>query len=216
MGLTLLAASVAPGSVQADGLTGWVLDVVRAIGELGVGLLVLVEVIVPPIPSEVVLPFSGALVADGRFTFVGVLVASTVGAVVGAIVLYELSRRLGRQRVMRWLARIPLVRRDDVERGDAWFADHGATAVFVGRMIPGVRSLISVPAGAQRMPRTRFLAYTTAGTALWNALLVGAGVLLGRQWRAIEDYTQWLDVAMVAAVAAALARLGWRRLQEDA
>lgn len=214
MGLILTAATDAVTTVEAGGLTGWVLDVVRAIGELGVGLLVLLEVVVPPIPSEVVLPFSGALVADGRFTFLGVLVAATIGAVLGAQVLYEAARWLGRERVARWLAAIPLVRRDDVEQGADWFDRYGRTAVLTGRMIPGVRSMISIPAGAQGMHRGIFLVLTTGGTLLWNALLIGAGVLLGRQWQTVEQYTTWLDVAMVAAVVYVVGRLLWRRWRE--
>lgn len=209
---SLLAVEAAQ-KVEAGGLTGFVLDVVRTIGELGIGLLVFVEVVIPPIPSEVVLPFSGALVADGRFTFLAVLVAATAGGVLGALLLYELARVLGHDRVARWLTRVPLVRRDDVQRGSEWFARHGTATVFTGRLVPGVRSVISIPAGAEGMSRTRFLLLTTGGTTIWNALLVGGGVLLGRQWQSVQRYTQWLDVAMVAAVAYVLVRLVWRRLR---
>lgn len=212
--MELIVAAASSGRVQAGGLTGWVLDVVRAIGELGIGLLVLLEVVVPPIPSEIVLPFSGALVADGRFTFLGVLVAATIGSLLGALLLYELARGLGRDRVVRALAAVPLVRRGDVEQGADWFDRHGRTAVFTGRMVPGVRSMISIPAGAQRMHRGTFLALTAGGTLLWNALLVGAGVLLGRQWQTVESYTTWLDVAMLAVVGYGIVRLARRRWRE--
>lgn len=197
--------------VEAGGLTGFVLDVIRAIGELGIGLLVLAENVVPPIPSEVVLPFAGALVAEGRFTFASVVVASTLGSVLGAVLLYELGRGMGHDRVARALARVPLVRREDVDRGSAWFQRHGTAAVLTGRLVPGVRSVVSIPAGAQEMPRVRFLLLTTAGTAAWNTLLVGAGVLLGRQWRTVESYTGWLDLVMVAAVLVVVGRLLHRR-----
>lgn len=210
----ILAAARSAANVEASGLTGFVLDVVGAIGELGIGLLVLVEVVIPPIPSEVVLPFSGALVADGRFTFLGVLLAATLGGVLGALLLYELARALGHDRVARWLAEVPMVRRDDVDRGSAWFERHGSVAVLTGRLVPGVRSVISIPAGAQAMPRGRFLLLTAAGTAVWNALLIGAGVLLGQQWQTVESYTQWLDVAMVAAVLVVIGRLVQRRLRD--
>lgn len=211
----MTAAATAAADVDAGGLTGFILDVVRAIGEFGVGLLVFVEVVVPPIPSEVVLPFSGALVASGRFTFLGVLLASTLGAVLGAALLYELARRMGHERVARAIARVPLVEREDVDRGSEWFGRHGSIAVLTGRMVPGVRSVISIPAGAQEMSRPRFLLLTTLGTAAWNALLIGAGVLLGRQWQVVEDYTRWLDLAMVAAVVGVIARLAWRRVVRE-
>lgn len=207
-------AAASSQQIDAGGLTGWVLDVVRAIGELGVGLLVLLENIVPPIPSEVVLPFSGALVAGGRFTFVAVLIASTIGSVLGAVLLYELGRRLGEDRVARGLAKVPLVTEEDVDRGSAWFSRHGHVAVLTGRLVPGVRSVVSIPAGAQEMPRHTFLLLTLGGTVVWNALLIGAGVLLGRQWQQVEQYTKWLDVAMIVAVVVVVVRLGWRRVRE--
>lgn len=214
MALMLATASSATQTIEAGGLTGWIIDVVRTIGEIGVSLLVLLEVVVPPIPSEVVLPFSGALVAGGRFTFLGVFVAATIGSVLGAWALYEAANRLGHDRVARGLARIPLVRRDDVDRGDGWFRRHGRIAVLTGRMVPGVRSLVSIPAGAQEMSRPLFLTLTAVGSGLWNGLLIGGGVLLGRQWQTVEDYTRWLDVAMVVAVGLGLAKLVQRRLRD--
>lgn len=199
------------GEVDAGGLTGLVLDVVDAIGEIGVALFVLLETVVPPIPSEVVLPFAGALVADGRFTLVDVMVAATTGSVLGAWVLYEAARWAGEARVTRWLAKVPLVADDDVERGADWFRRHGGTAVLTGRLVPGIRSLVSVPAGAQAMPRGRFLLLTALGSGAWNAVLVGAGVALGERWSAVERWTGWLDAAMLAAVAFVLVRLVRRR-----
>lgn len=208
----MIVAAASP-AVQAGGLTGFVLDVVRAIGEVGVALFVLLETVVPPIPSEVVLPFAGALAADGRFTFLGVLVAATIGSVLGAWALYEAARRAGEDRVTRWLAAVPLVEREDVGRGAAWFRRYGAAAVLVGRLAPGVRSLVSVPAGAQRMPRPRFLLLTTLGSGAWNAALLGAGYALGRRWTVVERWTGWLDVALVVGTVALAVRLGYRRWQ---
>ena len=98
------------------------------------------------------------------------------------------------------LSRIPLVDREDVERASAWFDRHGRAAVFFGRLVPGVRSLISLPAGASRMPLGRFAAYTTAGSLVWNGLLVGAGVWLGDRWEQVESYAGWLDRVFVAAL----------------
>lgn len=207
--MSLLAA--ASPAVEAGGLTGLVLDVVRAVGELGVALLVLLEVVVPPIPSEVVLPFAGALVADGRFTAVGVVTAATLGSVLGAQLLYEAARRLGEDRVGALLAKVPLVTREDVERGAEWFRRHGNTAVLTGRLVPGVRSVVSVPAGAQAMPRGRFLGLTALGSLVWNALLVGGGVALGERWQTVERWTGWLDVVMVVALLYAVAKLVRRR-----
>ena len=205
--------AVTAPTVRAGGLTGLVLDVVRAIGEVGVALLVLLETVVPPIPSEVVLPFAGALAADDRFTFVGVLVAATLGSVVGAWLLYEAARQVGEPRVTGWLAAVPLVERADVERGSSWFRRHGGRAVLLGRLVPGIRSLVSVPAGAQAMPRPRFLLLTTVGSTAWNAALIGAGFALGRRWTVVERWTGWLDVALVVGLLAVVGRLVQRRLR---
>lgn len=207
----VLSGGTARSAVEAGGLTGFVLDVVRAIGEVGVALLVLVENVVPPIPSEVVLPFAGALVADGHFTFIGVLGASTAGSVLGAAGLYELGRRVGPQRVAAGLATVPLVRRSDVDAAAEWFRRHGQVAVLTGRLVPGVRSVISIPAGAQRMPRGRFLLLTTVGTVGWNALLIGAGLLLGQRWQTVGRYTQWIDTALWGLLGLVVVRLLYRR-----
>lgn len=215
MGVTVTATtSGTTAAVEAGGLTGFVLDVVRAIGEVGVALLTLVENLVPPIPSEVVLPFSGALVADGHFTFTGVLVASTAGSVLGAVVLYELGRRVGPQRVAAGLASVPLVRRSDVDEAAGWFRRHGRAAVLSGRLVPGVRSVISIPAGAQRMPRGQFLLLTTLGTTGWNALLIGAGLLLGQRWQTVGRYTQWIDVVLWGLLGLVVVRLLHRRFSD--
>lgn len=197
--------------MEAGGLTGFVLDVVGAIGEPGIALLVLLEVVFPPIPSEVVLPFAGALVADGRFTAVGAVTAATVGSVLGAQLLYEGARAVGEQRVTALLARAPLVTSEDVERGSTWFRRHGPTAVLTGRLVPGVRSVVSVPAGAQAMPRGRFLLLTTLGSTVWNAALIGAGVALGRRWQVVQEWTGWLDVALLVGLAVGVVQLARRR-----
>ncbi len=127
--------------------------------------------------------------------------------------LYGLGAWLGRERATAVLSRIPLVDREDVERASAWFDRHGRAAVFFGRLVPGVRSLISLPAGASRMPLGRFAAYTTAGSLVWNGLLVGAGVWLGDRWEQVESYAGWLDRVFVAALVVVVAWAVWRRVR---
>ena len=185
-----------------------------AIGEVGIALLVLVEHVVPPIPSEVVLPFAGALVSDGRFSFAGVVLAATIGSVAGGVVLYELGRGVGRERLLGLATRVPLVTGEDVDRAERWFDRHGRTAVLTGRLVPGVRSLVSLPAGAARMPRGLYVGLTAVGSLVWNALLVGLGVQLGDRWERVERFTGLLDVVLVALVAWAVLRLGHRRWRE--
>lgn len=164
------------------GLTGWLADLIAAAGEVGVGLLTFVETVVPPIPSEVVLPLAGFLAQSGQLSLTWVIIASTVGSVAGALVFYALGALLGLERSIRLLSKIPLLDADDLHHASTWFAGHGRASVFFGRLVPGVRSLISLPAGAQRMPIVAFAALTAAGSAVWNSVLVGAGYAFATQW----------------------------------
>lgn len=214
VGTALLAAQTG-GSRDVGGLTGFVLDVIESIGSIGVALLVAIEHIIPPLPSEVVLPFSGALVADDRLGFWTVLLAATLGSVVGGWVLYELGRAFGRDRVVAGLSRVPLFVDEDVEKADGWFERHGEIAVLTGRLVPGVRSLVSIPAGAQRMQRAKYLGLTAAGSLAWNAALIGVGVALGQDWQRVQRYSSWVDIALVVALVALVARAVWDRLHDD-
>lgn len=205
---------VAQGGAELTGLSGVIADVIAQLGEVGVGVATLVETLFPPIPSEVILPFAGYLAEQGRLNLVGVIVAATAGGVVGALLLYGFAALIGQERASALVARIPLVDRDDVDRASDWFSRHGRPAVFFGRLIPGVRSLISLPAGAQRMPMQQFIAYTTAGTLLWNALLIGGGWTLGTQWDRVSQYADWLDRALIAAVVGFVGWLAVRRYRK--
>jgi membrane protein DedA with SNARE-associated domain len=198
---------------QLPGLTGWVASVMEAMEEPGVGLLTALETVFPPIPSEVVLPLGGFLTRQGGFSLPLVLLSATLGSVLGALALYGLGAWLGRERATAVLSRVPLVDREDVERASAWFDRHGRAAVFFGRLVPGVRSLISLPAGANGMPLVQFTAYTTGGSLVWNTLLVGAGVLLGDRWDQVEQYSSWLDRALIAALVGVVGWAVWRRVR---
>lgn len=206
------AATAAPGG--PGGLTGWVIDVVDALGEFGVGLLTLIETVFPPIPSEVVLPLAGYLGNRGRLDLAGVLIASTAGALAGALLLYGLGARLGERRATALLARLPLTDEADVRRAADWFHRHGGIAVFTGRLIPGVRSLISLPAGAAHMPLPKFVVLTVLGSAMWNALLIAGGYALGTQYALIERYAHVLDYVIVAAVVIAVGLMVRRRFRK--
>ena len=186
------------------GLTGWVAGVIDSLGTVGVGLLVALENLVPPIPSEIVLTLGGFLANQGRMSLPLVILAATVGSVVGALILYWLGRRLGEDRLKRWLDRIPLVDTEDLEKADRWFERHANVAVLFGRCVPVVRSLISIPAGANEMPLGRFVGFTALGSGAWNSLFVGAGFALGSNWQRVEQYAQWFDYAIYALVVAGI------------
>jgi membrane protein DedA with SNARE-associated domain len=180
------------------GLTGWIAGIIDSLGVAGVGLLVALENLVPPIPSEIVLTMAGYLAGEGDLNVVLVVVAATAGSVAGALALYWLGRGLGEDRLRRWLDRIPLVDADDLDKADRWFERHAGAAVLFGRMVPVVRSLISIPAGANELPVAKFLLFTTIGSGIWNTLFVGAGYALGSRWQEVDRYSHWFDYAILA------------------
>ncbi|GAB4068168.1 hypothetical protein GCM10028777_26370 [Angustibacter speluncae] len=211
MPLLLSASSSSPA--ELPGLSGWVASVMDSLGEPGVAALTALETVFPPIPSEVVLPLAGFLTRQGSLSLPLVLVAATAGSLVGALALYALGAWLGHDRATAALARLPLVDREDVDKASDWFDRHGRAAVFFGRLVPGVRSLVSLPAGANRMPLPTFTLYTVAGSLLWNGLLVGAGALLGDRWEQVDQYAGWIDKVFVGALVLVLAWAVVRRLR---
>ena len=198
---------------ELGGLVGFAAQAVDALGEWGVGLFTLAETVFPPIPSEVILPLAGFLTRQGTMNMALVLVTSTLGAYVGALLLYWLGARLGLERSIRWLSRLPLMDREDFEKAADWFRRHGRSAIFFGRLLPGVRSLISLPAGAERMHLGTFSAFTIAGSVIWNGLLIGLGALLGAQYRLIDEYSRFLNYAVYAALAIVVGSLIVRGLR---
>jgi membrane protein DedA with SNARE-associated domain len=186
---------------------------IDSLGEWGVGAFTLAETVVPPIPSEVILPLAGYLAKQGSLNLFLVFVTSTLGAYLGALLLYWLGAKLGLERSIRGLSKLPLVDREDFEHAAGWFRRHGRSSIFFGRLLPGVRSLISLPAGAASMPLGTFSLYTLAGSGLWNGGLIGLGYLLGTQYRLIEQYSKFLNYAVYAALALTVVLLVGRRVK---
>lgn len=182
-------------------------------GSVALGLIMLAENLFPPIPSEIVLPYAGFLVGRGQLSFVQALLASTVGSVVGAVVLYAIGHYGGRPLVLRfrWLLRLSEA---DLDRADRWFDRFGTPLVFGARMVPIARSVVSLPAGWSGMPVWRFLALTTVGTVLWNALLIGAGAALGENYERVAGWVGAYQKVVLVAVLLGLVAAGvwlWRR-----
>ena len=195
-------------------LTDLVIAVVDAIGYLGVALLVALESIFPPIPSEVVLPLAGFVAGRGEASLVGMVIAATVGSVVGSWVLYGVAAWVGPARLHRFVARYGRWFRltvDDLARAEAWFDRRSGSAVLLGRCVPLIRSLVSIPAGFRRMPLLPFTLYSAAGSLLWNGALVGAGALLGDRWERVGDVVGLLQTAVVLLLVAGVGFLVWRR-----
>lgn len=205
--MSVLAAT----SSDQGGITGFLLDLIETLGPVGVGMTIFIETVIPPIPSEVVLSAAGVLINDGRMALLPVILFATLGSVLGAAVLYQVGRSLGPRRSHAFLDRLPLVKTEDVDRTFEWFERHGRPAVFFGRMVPIVRSFVSVPAGVVKMPWAQFLAYTLAGSLIWNSLLIGLGVALGD---VVNDYLQYFDYVIYAAVVAVVAWFVYRAVKE--
>ncbi len=203
-----------------DGLSGWILETIQALGYLGLAFLLALENLFPPIPSEVVLPLAGFLVGRGQLNFWGAVGAATFGAVAGALILYALGRWGGRRLILRY-GRFLNVNDESLKRAESWFRHYGDAVVLVARVIPLARSIVSIPAGTMHMPVLRFTVLTTIGTTVWNIILIWAGRLLGENWdsvsRWVGSYSNVVYVVIgVFAVAYIVTKLIQRRNQSKA
>jgi Uncharacterized membrane-associated protein len=193
-------------------MQGWIVSVMNQFGYIGIALLIAIENIFPPIPSEVILTFGGFMTTVTEMKIWGVILSATVGSVLGAVVLYGVGRWLNPRRLESWLdgriGKMLHFKKEDVSRAGKWFAHHGKTTVFFCRFIPIVRSLISIPAGMARMNLGVFLLLTTLGTAIWNTVLVFAGAFLGQSWEVAVGYINAYTNIFVAICAVAVIALG--------
>ena len=181
-----------------------VVSLVGALGAPGVGIAVAAENLFPPIPSEVILPSAGFAAASGSMGLVSAIVWATIGSVVGALALYALGAWFGRARFYSLAANIPFVKEVDIKRAEAWFVRRGPLAVLLGRVVPVVRSLISIPAGIERMKLLPFTVYTAIGSAAWNSILIGAGYALGANWTLVEEWISRYQLIVFAFAGVAL------------
>jgi membrane protein DedA with SNARE-associated domain len=194
-------------------VTDWVFSIVDRMGELGVGLLILLENLVPPIPSEVVLPLAGFRAQTGALNVVLVWVASTAGSVLGALVLYGLGAWLGRDRLLRlsekrWFV---ITSRKDLERGSEVFERHGRKVVLLARFVPFLRSVVSIPAGVVKMPLVTFVMLTAVGSGVWNAAFVGLGWVLGDNWGSVQRWLGPVGYVVIGLLVVGLVVLVVRR-----
>lgn len=183
-----------------------ILDIINQYGYLGIFLLITIENIFPPIPSEVILTFGGFLTTYTNLQIWGVILSATIGSVAGAIILYIIGRILNAERLAQLfdskLGKLLHLKKEDVGQAESWFSKHGSKAVFFCRFVPIVRSLISIPAGIANMPLLPFLGLTLIGTFIWNVILVYLGRFAGNAWETIAGY---VDVyAMIALAVFAL------------
>jgi membrane protein DedA with SNARE-associated domain len=169
----------------------WITNLMTSMGYLGIGLLMFLENLFPPIPSELIMPLAGFNIAKGKMAFLPAIAAGTLGTVLGALPWYYLGCQLGEERIKKLVDRYGKWLRisvRDVDRAKGWFDRSGQFAVLIGRLIPGVRTLISLPAGMAKMPIAPFVLYSTVGTALWVSLLTYGGYVLGDKYEDIEHF----------------------------
>lgn len=174
---------------------------IEAMGYIGIFLLMCLENIFPPLPSEFIMPLAGYMTVEKKFTLFGVVLSGTMGSLAGNLPLYYLGSRLGKDKLKRfigkhgrWLALSPA----DIDKADLWFTRHGHKAVMFCRLVPAIRSLISIPAGFNKMKLPRFLLFSFIGTAVWISFLAGAGYYLGSSFGQIDNYLNIIVYAVLA------------------
>ena len=193
------------------GLTEWIAGVVAALGYPGIFLLMTVEGIITPIPSELILPFAGYLAAQGRFHPALVILVATIGSTLGSTVAYYIGYYAGRPIISRY-GRFVGLGDDDLRWAEDWFRKYGAWGNLIGHAIPGVRSFISFPAGIGRMDIRRYVLFTAMGSAIWNTVLVVAGFVLLERWIVVAETTENVDLyVVVAAMAGIFGYIYWRK-----
>ena len=197
-----------PGEV-----TDWIFGIVDALGALGVGLLILLENVVPPIPSEVILPLAGFRARTGTLNVLTVWPAATAGSVIGALLLYGLGAWLGHERLHRlaghrWFV---FASQKDIDRGDELFDRHGGKVVLLARCVPFLRSVVSIPAGISGMPILRFTVLTAIGSGVWNAAFIGLGWALGENWDTVEQWLGPVGYVVIGLLVVGLVVLAIRR-----
>lgn len=195
--LPVISAAAPPAPPTDSGLAGWAADLMSTLGAPGAGLIVALENLFPPIPSEIILPLAGFAAGRGEFSVLSAIIWTTAGSVVGAVALYLIGMLASDAWLRRTLAKMPLVHERDVVKAEQWFDRNGRAAVFVGRMIPGVRSFVSIPAGQRRMPWWEFIGLTALGSLIWNSVFVGGGYALGSRWHLVERYAGFFQTVVI-------------------
>ncbi|EAF6036247.1 DedA family protein [Listeria monocytogenes] len=182
----------------------WITSIMADFGYIGIFVLITVENLFPPIPSEIILTFGGFMTTVTSLNVVMVIIVATLGSVVGAILLYKVASYFGKERLTKIVlkyGRILWLKESDIERAESFFLKYGSWAVFLCRMIPLIRSLISIPAGMTKMKMSRFLILTTAGSLLWNTVLIGLGAVLGESWNEIVVFMDSFSTIIYSVIA---------------
>jgi membrane protein DedA with SNARE-associated domain len=192
----------------------WITNIITSLGYWGIGLLMFLENLFPPIPSELIMPLAGFTVAKGDMQIFPVMVAGVVGTVLGALPWYYAGKLLGEERLRKlansyskWLG----ITGKDIDKSTAWFEKHGNNAVLMGRMVPGVRTLISIPAGISDMDILPFVLYSTIGTTLWVGFLTATGYFLGNNYERVDEYLAPVSKIVLVTLAIAFGLFVWKK-----
>jgi membrane protein DedA with SNARE-associated domain len=199
-------------------MVAWINNLMTSLGYWGIGLLMFLENLFPPIPSELIMPLAGFTVSQGRMNFGVAVLAGTVGTMAGTFAWYYLGRLVNYQRLESWVIRYGKwlgVTVLEIERVNNWFNQHGRKAVFFGRMVPGIRTLISLPAGMNKMPVASFTLYSTLGTTIWTTALTAAGFLLGDNYATIEKYLAPISKLMLFGLIGIVGYWAFRKFQKS-
>ena len=181
----------------------WITDLLERMGYVGISLLMFLENVFPPIPSELIMPFAGFAASQGELAFVGVVLAGTIGTIAGALPWYWIGYKIGCKRLANWAdkhGRWLTLTGDEVKNANGWFQKHCGKAVLFGRLIPAIRTLISVPAGIAEMSLARFLTYSIIGTLIWNTVLAALGYQLGENYSKVADYLDPVTKGIVGLI----------------
>jgi membrane protein DedA with SNARE-associated domain len=198
-------------------MTEWITSTIQSLGYVGIGLLMFLENLFPPIPSELIMPLAGFTASQGKMALVPAIAAGVIGTLLGALPWYYLGKFLGEERIKHWIALYGAwigISTNEIDKTKQWFYRHGTKAVFWGRMVPGVRTLISLPAGFSNMPLPQFLIYSTLGTLGWTLLLTLAGYALGQNYTLVEQYLAPVSKLVLGLLVVAFAVWLVRRRRE--
>lgn len=185
-------------------LTHWIISIMEQLGYLGIALLMFLDNVFPPIPSEIIMPSAGLTAAQGQLSLTGVIIAGSIGSLIAAAVLYGIGRMISHDRLFQWVDRYGkylFIKRADVQKALQWFEKYGHRIVFFGRMIPAVRSLISIPAGMSHMPFWKFMLYSGAGTIIWTTFLASVGFYFGENQTLMHQIFSQVGYVIISIVA---------------
>ena len=180
-------------------LANFVIQIISNTGYLGIFVLMILESALIPIPSEIIMPFSGYLVSTGKFNLIGVVIAGGAGNLVGSLIAYFIGIKLGRAIILKY-GKYILLKKSHLDWAESFFEKHGNKTAFVTRLLPGIRTYISLPAGIAKMNLKKFSLYTFVGSIIWSAMLAYVGIALGEEWPKIRQYSHYIDIAVIIGI----------------